>query len=87
MALYKYADKHRLTTYHHCDSAVPSLLTADCSAIIALYSNYIVEDNKLIEEDEEDMIQMVREALRYDKSVWQKWYFEMDDTWQPGNDD
>ncbi|KAG6371026.1 hypothetical protein JVT61DRAFT_10749 [Boletus reticuloceps] len=67
--------------------AFPFLNTADCTSIIVLYDNYTMNNKQLIEEDEEDVIEMVQEALGYDKLVRPKWYFDVHDPWQPGDEE
>ena len=61
--------------------------TADCTAVFELYTNYTMEEKRLIDEDQEDVIRMVQEALELDKLVRPKWYFDMHDPWQPGDSD
>lgn len=65
----------------------PFDITADCDVILTLYSNYTMGEKMLVDEDQEDVIQMVQEELGLDKSVWPKWYFDADDSWEPDSDD
>lgn len=37
----------------------------------------------LVDNDREDIIQMVEEALGLDKSVRPNWYFDIRDPWEP----
>lgn len=61
----------------------PFRKTADCRAVLELYSNYTMDEKKLVEEDEEDVISMVKDALQLDLSVRPRWYFDWTDPWQP----
>ena len=61
--------------------------TADCGLLLTLYNNYTMKDKMLIDEDQEDVVQMVQEALGLDKSMRPKWYFDWEDTWVPEDED
>ncbi|KAI0042485.1 hypothetical protein FA95DRAFT_1610171 [Auriscalpium vulgare] len=61
--------------------------TADSSALLELYSNYSLNRKILIPEDEEDVVQMVRELLGLDDSVRPKWHFDFNNNWEPGDPD
>ena len=61
----------------------PFKTTADCGIILLLYSNYTMKDKMLIDEDQEDVIPMVQEALRLNASVRPRWYFDVHDSWVP----
>ena len=65
------------------DFGWPFKITADCSIILALYTNYTIDEKMLIDQDQEDAIRMVQEALRMDASVRPKWYFDVHDPWVP----
>ncbi|KAN0084010.1 hypothetical protein V8E55_007514 [Tylopilus felleus] len=65
----------------------PFKATADCGLILVLYDNYTMKDKRLIDEDQEDVIQMVQEALGLDKSMRPKWYFDWEDPWVPDDED
>lgn len=54
--------------------------TAECGIILSLYDNFTIQEKMLIDEDQEDVVQMVREELGLDKSVRPKWYFDADDS-------
>ena len=62
---------------------VPFGPTADCRFVLELYSNYTMGKKQLIEQDEEDVISMVKEELKLDPSVRPKWYFDQLDPWVP----
>ena len=62
---------------------VPFGPTTDSQFILELYSNYTMGKKQLIEEDEEDVISMVKEELKLDPSVRPKWYFDQLDPWVP----
>ncbi|KAH0826802.1 hypothetical protein J3R83DRAFT_5225 [Lanmaoa asiatica] len=72
---------------YELDFGWPFELTADCDVILALYNNYTMEEKMLIDEDQEDVIQMVQEALGLDKSIRPKWYFDIHDPWLPDDED
>ena len=61
--------------------------TADCGVILGLYTNYTMEEKRLIDEDQEDVIQLVQEELGLDKSIRPKWYFDALDPWEPDDSD
>ena len=65
----------------------PFKYTADCGLILALYNNYTMEENMLIDEDQADVIQMVQEALGLHVSLCPKWYFDGYDRWEPDSDE
>ena len=64
----------------------PFQITAgDCKLLLVLYNNYTMEDKMLIDADQEDVIQMMQEALELDASVRPKWHFGSNDPWKPGD--
>ena len=69
------------------DLCWPFAATADCGIILGLYTNYTMEEKRLIDEDQEDVIQMVQEELGLDKSIRPKWYFDALDPWEPDDSD
>jgi hypothetical protein len=69
--------------YYPLGFCVPFGPTADCRYVLELYSNYTMAKKQLIEEDEEDVISMVKEELKLDPSVRPKWYFDQLDPWTP----
>ena len=68
---------------YELDLSWPFEPTADCGLILILYDNYTMKDKMLIDEDQEDVIQMVQEALGLDRSKRPKWYFDWEDPWRP----
>jgi hypothetical protein len=61
----------------------PTMLTTDYGAVMVLYTNYDVDKAQLIEEDEEDVIAMVKEALKVGDDVRPRWYFDERDPFVP----
>jgi len=72
---------------YELDFGWPFEPTADCGVILGLYNNYTMEEKMLIDEDQEDVVQMVQEALGLDRSVRPKWYFDAHDPWEPDDPD
>ena len=71
---------------YELDLRFPFPYTAESGLILALYNNFNMKSKKLIEEDQEDVIEMVQEALGLHESLRPKWYFDVFDTWDPDSD-
>jgi hypothetical protein len=47
---------------HKLEFCRPFAMTADYEVVLELYSNYTMDEKQLVEEDEEDVISMVKDA-------------------------
>lgn len=54
-------------------------LATEYSVVVVLYTNHNMAKRQLVEEDEEDVISMVKEALELDEDVRPRWDFDCDD--------
>lgn len=64
--------------------------TKKCEAIVAMYSNYSWKDERLVKEDEENVLDMVRQELDMELGNVEaeaRWWFDFQDPWQPGQPD
>jgi hypothetical protein len=61
----------------------PAMLATEYTAVVVLYTNYNMDKRQLVEEDEEDVISMVKEALELDEDVRPRWDFECGDPFVP----
>lgn len=52
--------------------------------IITLYTNYNYKTERLIPEDQKNLIEMLKCELGLDSSIQAKWYFSCEDPWSPG---
>ena len=84
---FKAAEELSQYVEYEIDFSLPFAATADCGSILVLYNNFTMAEKMLIDEDQEDVIQMVQEALGLDKSLRPKWYFDVHDSWEPDDSD
>jgi hypothetical protein len=61
----------------------PAMLATEYTSVVVLYTNYNMDKKKLVQEDEEDVISMVKEALELDEDVRPRWDFESGDPFVP----
>ena len=67
--------------------AYPYYPTKKCQVIVAMYSNYNWKQEKLVAEDEENVLDMVRQELDMEfgnVEAEARWWFDAQDPWQPG---
>ena len=61
----------------------PYLKISKCHSVVSLYSNYNYKGRQLIEEDEQDVLGMMKAELELADEVQAAWYFDSDDPWRP----
>ena len=68
--------------------AYPYHSTKKCEAIVAMYSNYTWKEERLVAEDEENVLDMVRQELDMELGNVEaeaRWWFDSQDPWKPGH--
>jgi hypothetical protein len=61
----------------------PAMLATEYTTVVVLYTNYNMDKKKLVQEDEEDVVAMIKEALELDEDVRPRWDFERGDPFVP----
>ncbi|THH30159.1 hypothetical protein EUX98_g4048 [Antrodiella citrinella] len=70
--------------YDDFQLAEPYFVAPQQEMLVSLYTNYNFKTARLIPEDEQNLIDTLKEELDLDSSIQPKWYFPSSDPWRPG---
>ncbi|THH30154.1 hypothetical protein EUX98_g4047 [Antrodiella citrinella] len=82
--LLRYAILKETCAYDDFVLEQPYFVAPQQEMLVSFYTNYNFKTTRLIAEDEQNLIDVLKGELDLDSSVIPKWYFPSSDPWRPG---